>query len=96
MMKLTKEDVLYTAKLSRLEFSEEEMDTLAEKMSDVLEYANELSAVDTEDVKPLTHVIEKVNVLREDVVKTGLTLDEALQNAPDKEDRTFKVPNVLW
>jgi aspartyl-tRNA(Asn)/glutamyl-tRNA(Gln) amidotransferase subunit C len=46
-------------------------------------------------VEPMTHVHEVVNVMRDDVVGECLTTEEALRNAPKKNDAFFKVPKVL-
>ena len=94
-MKLTREDVLHTAQLAKLTFSEQQQDSLAGDLSDILEYAAMLEELDTENVAPLTHVLENTNVLREDEAKEGLSIEEVLQNAPDKEGRAFRVPKML-
>lgn len=93
--KITKEQVLHTAKLAKLKINDDEMENLTEKLSGILESASKLEEIDTENIEPLSHVLEVENVTRADVIKPGLTIDEALKNAPDKEGRCFKVPKVL-
>ena len=94
-MKVSKDEVLYTANLAKLKINENEIDSFIEQMTQYLSYANNLSEVNTDDIDPLSHVLEIENVLREDVVKEGLNIEEALKNAPEKEDRCFKVPKML-
>ena len=94
-MKLTKSDVTYTSELAKLKFDDQKKESLAKDLSDILDYAAKINELDTENIQPMTHVLENTNVFREDVVKPGLSIDATLQNAPDKEDRTFKVPKML-
>lgn len=94
-MKVSKDEVLYTANLAKLKINDDEIDSFSEQMTQYLSYANNLNEVDTDDIEPLSHVLEVENVLREDEVKEGLTIEEALKNAPEKEDRCFKVPKML-
>jgi len=46
-------------------------------------------------VEPLSHVIELEDAFREDVVKQGVSQEDALKNAPAKTDKFFKVPKVI-
>jgi aspartyl-tRNA(Asn)/glutamyl-tRNA(Gln) amidotransferase subunit C len=94
-MAVTKSDVEHIAQLARLEFSEEEKETFTKQFNDILSYIEQLNKLDTSTVEPLSHVIELSNVFRKDEVKPGLTTDEALQNAPAKTEKFFKVPKVL-
>ncbi|MNN92319.1 Aspartyl/glutamyl-tRNA(Asn/Gln) amidotransferase subunit C [compost metagenome] len=83
------------AKLARLHLSPEEEAKLTEQMNAILQYAEKLNELDTENVKPTTHVLQVSNVMRDDVVKESLSQEEALLNAPEDEDGHFKVPAVL-
>ena len=94
-MSITVKDVQHVAKLARLQLSPEEEAPFTEQMNAILQYAEKLNELDTENVKPTTHVLQVSNVMREDVVKDSLTQEEALLNAPDDEDGHFKVPAVL-
>ncbi|AIQ49367.1 glutamyl-tRNA amidotransferase [Paenibacillus sp. FSL R7-0273] len=94
-MSITVKDVQHVAKLARLQLSPEEEATFTEQMNAILQYAEKLNELDTENVKPTTHVLQVSNVMREDAVKESLSQEEALLNAPDDEDGHFKVPAVL-
>ena len=54
-----------------------------------------LNELNTDNVEPLIYMTDEVNVLREDVVKTDMTQEEALKNAPKKDSDYFKVPKVV-
>ncbi|WP_025690310.1 Asp-tRNA(Asn)/Glu-tRNA(Gln) amidotransferase subunit GatC [Paenibacillus zanthoxyli] len=94
-MSITVKDVQHVARLARLHLSPEEEATFTEQMNAILQYAEKLSGLNTEGVQPTTHVLHVSNVMREDVVKESLTLEEALLNASEEEDGQFKVPAVL-
>ncbi|OBZ16224.1 asparaginyl/glutamyl-tRNA amidotransferase subunit C [Bacillus sp. FJAT-27264] len=94
-MSITVKDVQHVAKLARLQLSPEEEATFTEQMNAILQYAEKLNELNTENVKPTTHVLQVSNVMRDDVVKESLSQEEALLNAPDQEDGQFKVPAVL-
>ncbi|MBI4427499.1 MAG: Asp-tRNA(Asn)/Glu-tRNA(Gln) amidotransferase subunit GatC [Ignavibacteriales bacterium] len=94
-MAVTLKDVEYIAKLARLKFTEEEKQKLAHQLNEILSYIDQLNKIDTSKVEPMTHVVDLSNVFREDVVKPGVSSDEALKNAPAKSDKFFKVPKVI-
>ena len=94
-MAVTVKDVEHIAKLARLEFSNEEKQEFTHQLNEILAYVGQLNKLDTSNVEPLSHVVELNNVFREDEVKKGLTAEEALQNAPSKSERFFKVPKVI-
>ena len=46
-------------------------------------------------MEPTVHAIEQYNVLRDDVAHESLSNEEALKNAPEREDGYFKVPRII-
>jgi len=54
-----------------------------------------LEQIDTKDVQPLVTVLDSRNVLREDVAEKLITRDEVMENAPEKCDGYFQVPETL-
>lgn len=94
-MSVDKETIGKIAHLARLEFDETKSEEMAKSINNILEWMKVLNSVDTDNVKPLTHMSAEVNVLRDDVVKEGLTHAEALLNAPKKDSDYFRVPKVL-
>jgi len=94
-MMLTKEQVEHVALLARLELTEEEKERYATQLNAVLEYAEALNKLDTENVPPTAHILPIKNVLREDKVCEHLPNEKALLNAPDKEGNYFRVPRIL-
>ena len=93
-MSLSIEEVEHIAELARLELTEEEKERYREQLSDILEYAARLQALDTGDIPPTASVITRRSMLREDVAAAGLTTRQALDNAPCVEQDQFRVPPV--
>ena len=94
-MKITTEESQKIALLSRLEFNSEELEEMRKSMNDILTHMEELNQYDTEDVAPTVHAVEQYNVMREDEPHRSFTNEEALSNAPEKEDGYFKVPKII-
>lgn len=95
MSKISKEQVQHVADLARLTFNEDEIEDFTKQMSKIIEYAEVLNELDTENVEPTTHVMDVRNVLRADEVKPSLDREDALKNAPKQKDGQFEVPSVL-
>ena len=94
-MRLSIDEVRYIARLARLRLTPEEEERLAEEMADVLTYMEQLDAVDTSNVEPLSHVLDLVDVVRNDEVEQRITHEEAMRNAPDTDGEYFRVPKVI-
>lgn len=94
-MKISKKDVLGTAELARLEFDDETLAKLTEELEDILSHINDLAELDTENVKPTSHVLDLSIPLRKDEVNQSITTEQALRGAPEKEDGFFAVPKVI-
>jgi aspartyl-tRNA(Asn)/glutamyl-tRNA(Gln) amidotransferase subunit C len=94
-MALTREQVAHVARLARLSFTDEELDRFAHQLSDILAYAEQVSALATEDVPPTAHAIPLKNVFRSDELIPCLPQEKALSTAPEVEDGRFKVPRIM-
>lgn len=94
-MKITTEEAQKIALLSRLSFADEDLEKMRDSMNSILTYMEELNQYDTTDVAPTVHAVEQYNVMREDVPHQSFKNEEALMNAPEKEDGYFKVPKII-
>ena len=94
-MAISQDDVRYIARLARLRFTPKEEARLAEEMSRILDYVDQLDELDTSGVPPMTHVLDLHNVAREDAVQQRISQDEALHNALDTDGDYFRVPKVI-
>ncbi|MFA5890139.1 MAG: Asp-tRNA(Asn)/Glu-tRNA(Gln) amidotransferase subunit GatC [Actinomycetota bacterium] len=94
-MAINRDQVLHVARLARLSFTEDELDKFAHQLSDILAYADQVSALTTEDVPPTAHPLPLSNVLRPDEPRACLSQEKALSTAPEVEQDRFKVPRIL-
>jgi aspartyl-tRNA(Asn)/glutamyl-tRNA(Gln) amidotransferase subunit C len=94
-MKITKDEVLYVADLARLDLDEASIEKFAGQIGNILEYVDKLNEVDTEGIRPTSHAISLTNAFREDEQRQSLDPEQALVNAPEKEDGNFVVPKII-
>jgi aspartyl-tRNA(Asn)/glutamyl-tRNA(Gln) amidotransferase subunit C len=90
---LSRDQVLYVARLARLELSDEEVERFGGELSKVLDYIGTISELDLDEVPPTSHVVAVENVLREDVPRPSLPPEVALESAPDPAPGGFRVPS---
>jgi aspartyl-tRNA(Asn)/glutamyl-tRNA(Gln) amidotransferase subunit C len=60
-----------------------------------LTYIDKLNEQDTSGVEPTYHVLDLVNVFREDEIQPSLPEEIALANAPERANGFFKVPRII-
>jgi aspartyl-tRNA(Asn)/glutamyl-tRNA(Gln) amidotransferase subunit C len=94
-MSLSLEEVHYIANLAQLALSEDELKRYRDQLSAILDYFRQLENLDTEDVPPTTSFSAEQAPLRPDQTRPSLTLDELLDNAPDRNQRLFRVPPIF-
>ena len=95
MADITRADVEHVADLARLHLTDDELDRMQAQLSRILEAIETLRDVDTSHVGPTASVIQLENVMRDDVVRRGISRQAALANAPQRDDPFLRVPTVL-
>ena len=90
---LDRAQVLHVARLARLELSEGEVARMAVELSKVLDHIEKIGELDLEGVPPTSHVVDVVNALREDEPQPCLTVEQALDQAPERVGDGFGVPS---
>jgi aspartyl-tRNA(Asn)/glutamyl-tRNA(Gln) amidotransferase subunit C len=95
MPDITREEVRHLADLARIDLSDEELDHLAPQLAVILDSVASISEVAAGDVPPTSHALPLTNVFREDVVRPGLTAEQALAGAPEVDQQRFSVPRIL-
>ena len=93
--RITRDDVVYVARLARLHLRDDEIDLFTGQLGDILEHAADIEALDVGDIAPTSHPLPLVNVTRDDVVVPSSDRDEVLAQAPAAEAGQFRVPPVL-
>ena len=94
-MPLTLADVHRIADLARIQIDEEQARATAAQLNDIFAMIEQIARVDATGVEPMTHPLDGVQRLREDVVEAAPDRDELLQNAPAQEGGLFLVPRVI-
>jgi len=89
------DQVRHIGVLSRIELDDEQAQDLAGRLGAIVEYFGKLNELDTDGVEPMAHAVGTHNVLAEDSADESLSPDQALANAPARDENFFKVPKVI-
>lgn len=81
--------------LSRIAVSDEEVPLIAKELSKIVDWIEQLFAVDVEKVEPMVSVVQMALRRRPDEVTDGDLADGILLNAPETDDNCFLVPKVV-
>ena len=92
---ITRDDVEHIGWLASIKVEDNEKDEFVEQFNSILDYFHQLDEVDTEGIEPTYRVVDLANVFRDDVACKSLTKDQALENAPRKENGYFKSPRIV-
>ncbi len=91
-MAISREEVLHVANLARLDLTEDEIERFREQLNAILEAVGKVAELDLSGVQPTAHPLELANVWADDRARPSLSVDEALENAPDRAGDFFRVP----
>lgn len=95
MSTIDREQVRKVAHLARLELTETEEEQFTTQLSSILDYFNQLSELNTDDVPPTARAIDVSNVTRADNLEPYANRDDILESAPEQEGDYFRVPKIL-
>jgi aspartyl-tRNA(Asn)/glutamyl-tRNA(Gln) amidotransferase subunit C len=94
-MDINKETLQKIAHLARLNLEEKDTEKMLQDINGMIHFVEKLKEVNTEGVEPLTTMSHEVNALRDDVIRPHIDREQALRNAPARDDAYFRVPKVL-
>lgn len=97
-MPIGAKEVEKIAELANLKFEAQELERFVERFQEILDYFAKLQEVSTEGVEPTYHALEATPLatpVRSDEIRTSLSVDTVLANAPDRSDNYFRVPAVI-
>jgi aspartyl-tRNA(Asn)/glutamyl-tRNA(Gln) amidotransferase subunit C len=83
--------VRHVARLARLHLEPGEAQTMEAELSGILEHVDVIQSLDLDDVLPTTHVLALENVMRDDVPRPSLLVEDALREAPEVVEGRFAV-----
>jgi aspartyl-tRNA(Asn)/glutamyl-tRNA(Gln) amidotransferase subunit C len=92
---LTRTDVEKVSLLARLQLSSAEVDAMTFQLGQIVDYVQQLGELATDDVQPMAHALDLYNVFADDIVRPSLPREQALANAPKRDDECYRVPAVL-
>ena len=95
MTRITSGEVSHLALLCRIAMSDDEVESMRDQMSNILDNIDVLSQVDTVGVEPTGHSVDLVSVMRDDVVAPSTDREDALSNAPRREGDFIRVRAAL-
>ena len=94
-MAVDKDTVARIAHLARIRITEAEGEALTGELSNILDWVEQLSTLDTEGVPPMTSVVARDLPLRADEVTDGGQAEAIVKNAPEPAHGFFTVPKVV-
>jgi aspartyl-tRNA(Asn)/glutamyl-tRNA(Gln) amidotransferase subunit C len=94
-MAIDADTVRKVAKLARIQVAEEALQPMAQELSGIMAWIEQLNEVDTDGVEPMTSCVAAKLPMREDVVTDGNKRDDVLKNAPKTDKGFFVVPKVV-
>ncbi|HEV3347833.1 MAG TPA: Asp-tRNA(Asn)/Glu-tRNA(Gln) amidotransferase subunit GatC [Methylomirabilota bacterium] len=93
--KISLQEVDHVARLARVDLSAADKERMRSELDGILTYIDKLRALDTRDVEPTSHAVPVTNVMRDDVERPSLPVQDMLANAPDAYREMFRVPKII-
>ena len=94
-VQISDDEILHIAKLARIKLGDDEIQDYKKNLEEILDFANIVNSVDTENIGETIGVNENYNRFREDIVKNKEMRDKLLQNAPSQDEGMFRIPKVI-
>ncbi len=94
-MSMDKETVKKVASLAKIKMDDEELENIAPQLSGIIKWVEQLAQVNTDNVEPLSSVVDIPLPLREDIVNDGNYVDKILSNAPEETQGYFVVNKIV-
>jgi aspartyl-tRNA(Asn)/glutamyl-tRNA(Gln) amidotransferase subunit C len=94
-MSIDKDKIKHTAKLARISLDEKKINNLSKDLSNIFKFIEKLNKANTENIEPLSSILDHSLRLREDKVDDGNIRNKILENAPNKNEDFFIVPKVI-
>jgi aspartyl-tRNA(Asn)/glutamyl-tRNA(Gln) amidotransferase subunit C len=94
-MPLSHDQIRRIAQLARIAVRDEEAEMVRERLNRVLGLIDQLQAVDTTGIEPMSHALDVVQPLRSDVVSESDQRAAFQAGAPAVKDGLYLVPKVI-
>ena len=94
-MSIDKETIKHISKLARISLDDKKIANLSKDLSSIIKFIEKLNKLNTDDIKPLTSIIDASLKFRKDEILEGKIREQILKNSPEKTDEFFVVPKVV-
>ena len=94
-MSIDKDKIKHISKLARISLDEKKTDNLTKDLSSIFNFIEKLNEINTDNVVPLSLILNEALRTREDIVNDGKIRDQILENSPKKNEEFFVVPKVI-
>ena len=94
-MSIDKDTVKHISKLARISLEDKKIESLSKDLSSIMKFIEKLNKLNTDNITPLTSIINASLKSRIDEVKDGKIRDQILKNSPEKNEEFFVVPKVI-
>ncbi len=94
-MSIDKETIKHISKLARISLDDKKIHNLSKDLSSIIKFIEKLNKLNTDDIKPLTSIIDASLKSRKDEILEGKIREQILKNSPEKTDEFFVVPKVV-
>lgn len=94
-MQISDEEIIHIAKLARLKITDDELNEYKKNLQEIVDFADTINSVNTDDVGEMISVNENYNVFRKDEIRLSLQREDLLKNAPSQDEGMFRIPKVI-
>ena len=94
-MSINKDKIKKISKLARISVDDKKIDDLTKDLSSIFKFIEQLNELNTEQVKPLSSILNEPLRVRKDEIKDGKIREKILENSPQKNEEFFVVPKVI-
>jgi aspartyl-tRNA(Asn)/glutamyl-tRNA(Gln) amidotransferase subunit C len=94
-MSIDKETIKHISKLARISLDDKKVDNLSKDLSSIIKFIEKLNKLNTDNIKPLTSIIDASLSFRKDEILEGKIREQILKNSPEKTEEFFVVPKVV-
>ena len=94
-MSIDKDKIKHISKLARISLDAKKIDALTKDLSSIFKFIEQLNELNTENVKPLSSILNEPLRSRKDIINDGKIRDKILENSPKKNEEFFVVPKVI-
>ena len=94
-MSIDKDTVKHISKLARISLDENKAESLSKDLTSIMKFIEKLNKLNTDNVKPLTSIVNASLKSRNDEIKDGKIREQILKNSPESNEEFFVVPKII-